>query len=79
MSSSLSLSLTPADFTRVGRDSACRPDATQTVPDNPAGETLRFPTSNAFAGALRTGHGGSLKIDHIVSFRTPVAGALLDH
>jgi sugar lactone lactonase YvrE len=45
-----------------------------------AGATLQFPTSVAFGGSdLKTVYVGSLGMNRLVSFRSPVAGAPLPH
>jgi sugar lactone lactonase YvrE len=51
-----------------------------TVFEDPAGETLSFPTSIAFGGDdLRTAYVGSLRMNRIARFRAPVPGEPLDH
>ncbi len=51
-----------------------------TVFEDPKGETLVFPTSIAFGGAdRRTAYVGSLKLNRLASFRSPVAGAPMAH
>ena len=48
--------------------------------EDPAGEVLRVPTSITFAGRdLRTAYIGSLTMDRLVSFRSPIAGEPLAH
>jgi gluconolactonase len=57
-------------------------DGTATPQDSLAcmGATLQFPTSVAFGGPdLKTVYLGSLVMPHLVSFRSPVAGAALPH
>jgi gluconolactonase len=51
-----------------------------TLFEDPQGTDLHVPTSVAFAGEdLRTGYVGSLKMDHIVRFTSPVPGAPMQH
>ncbi|MGQ7935353.1 SMP-30/gluconolactonase/LRE family protein [Paraburkholderia sp. D1E] len=58
-----------------------KPDGTAvTVFDDPAGSTIEFPTSVTFGGEdLQTVYVGSLKMNRIASFRSPVAGAPMRH
>ena len=58
-----------------------KPDGTAlTVFEDPAGTTIDFPTSVTFGGEdLRTVYVGSLKMNRIATFRSPVAGAPMRH
>ncbi len=48
--------------------------------EDPEGSLLHFPTSIAFGGSdLRTVYVGSLRMGHLVSFRSPVAGFPMYH
>jgi gluconolactonase len=48
--------------------------------EDPDGSTMYYPTSLTFGGAdLRTAYVGSLKVDHLVAFDSPVAGQPMRH
>ena len=52
----------------------------RTVFEDPSGETILFPTSITFGGPnLRTAYVGSLKMDRLAVFDSPVAGLPLSH
>ncbi|CAN5326395.1 SMP-30/gluconolactonase/LRE family protein [soil metagenome] len=58
-----------------------KPDGTAvTIFDDPDAKLIDFPTSITFGGAdLRTVYVGSLKMDRIASFESPIAGAPMSH
>jgi gluconolactonase len=52
----------------------------KTVFEDPTGETIFFPTSITFGGPdLKTVYVGSLKMDELAVFQSPVAGLALSH
>lgn len=60
---------------RLAPDGAC-----QRLIEDPSGAKLNFPSSIAFGGEdLKTAYIGSIKADHLVAFRSPVAGLPLLH